>query len=323
MAKMSGWMKAGLFAGAGCLSIVGVIVIGLVVAATVARSRLNQMGDTNPVRSERTIALPAVSPAATPRQGAPPVETAPLRLTIDLQEGVFTIRPGAPGSDVQVEGMWAPALYELTQDDQETAGGRELTIRFASKGPTWVRMLGGMFDGQEDRQPRVTVVIPRGTPMDLDLSVGLGASRIDLGGLTLGELDLNLAMGEHRVDFTEPLPPGMRRLDLSASMGDVDIEHIGNTRAPIVEASGSMGNLRADLGGAWTPAAAAQVSFAQSMGELTVRVPTSVRLETAFETSMGEAQNRGAGAPETDDPQAALLRMKVATSMGETRIVRY
>jgi hypothetical protein len=297
MTKMSGWMKAGLFAGAGCLSIIGVIVIGLVVAAAAARSRLNQMGDTTPVRSERTIELSATAAARAAADDAPAAAGSPLRLRIDLQEGAFTIRPGAPGSEVQVEGTWAPALYELTQNERETAGGREVTIRFASKGPTWVRMLGGILDGQDSRQPRVTVVIPRGTVMDLDLSVGMGESRIDLGGLTLAELDLNLAMGEHRVDFTEPLPPGMRRLDLSASMGNVEIAHLGNTRAQLVEATGSMGNLSADLGGAWTPAASTQLSFAQSMGELTVRVPTSVRLETAFETSMGEAQNRGAGAP--------------------------
>jgi hypothetical protein len=319
---MSGWAKAGLFAGAGCLSIIGVVVIGVVVAATAARARLNQMGDTTPVASERTIALP-VDPDAAPSDGA--AVGAPLRVTIELHEGIFTIRPGTPGSGVQVQGTWAPALYELTETVHDDPDGRprEVRIRFGSKGPTWARIFGGIFDGQEDRQPRVTVLIPRGTPMDLDLDVGMGQSRIDLGGLSLAGLDLNLAMGEHRVDFTEPLPPGLRRLEVSASMGNVELERVGNTRAQVIEASGSMGNLRADLGGAWTPAAETQLSFAQSMGELTVRVPSSVRLETAFETSMGEAQNRGTGLPETDDPEAARLRMKVATSMGETRVVRY
>lgn len=70
-----------------------------------------------------------------------------------------------------------------------------------------------------------------------------------------------------------------------------------------------MGNLTADLGGAWPPGAAADLTFTQSMGELTLRVPTDVRLETDAE--------------QPKDPKAPTLRLRVSTSMGNSRVIRY
>ena len=55
MRKLSGWQKAGLIAGVGCFSILGVLVIGLVVAVVWARSTIADLGDTTPATVERTI----------------------------------------------------------------------------------------------------------------------------------------------------------------------------------------------------------------------------------------------------------------------------
>ena len=72
------------------------------------------------------------------------------------------------------------------------------------------------------------------------LRVSMGESRIDLGGLTLGELDLNLSMGEHRLDFGRPVVGALRRMRLDASMGDVSIEHLGNARSQALETSATL-----------------------------------------------------------------------------------
>ena len=50
--------------------------------------------------------------------------------------------------------------------------------------------------------------IPPGVPIDLTLNVTMGESRIDLGGLTLSELGLDLSMGNHEVDFSTPVADG-------------------------------------------------------------------------------------------------------------------
>lgn len=317
----SGWRTAGLIAGLGCLSIIVVIVGGVIIASFAARATLRNLGDTEPQRVERRIALP---PAGTDTAGGPAGDTArvmPLRLTLDLQEGFFTIRPGAPGSDLQVQGNYAPDLYELTQreDTDPATGVHRATVRFRSKAPAWARFFAG-FGGENG--PELTITIPRGAPIDLTLQMNMGRSEVDLGGLMLGAVNVTASMGEHRIDFREPVVEGMRELRFNTSMGNIELENLGNARADTIIASGSMGNLRADLGGAWPSGASADATFEQSMGELTVRVPSNVRVDADVRDAQSET-SRPQAIRQPDDPNAPTLRLRVTTSMGNARVVQY
>jgi hypothetical protein len=323
MKKLSGWQKVGLFAGIGCFSVIAIVLVGFAIAVSYARSTLASLGDTTPTRVERTIVIQPPT-AEAPAPGARPDVTTgaePMRLRVDLQEGSFDIKPGQPNGHVQVEGQFSEALYELTERTDTDDGKPRTTIRFRSKAPAWARMLGGM--GNRNDQPRLTILIPSRVPIDLSLNVGMGESRIDLGGLTLTELGLDLSMGNHEVDFKEPVVEGLLRLRLNAQMGNVTVDNLGNARAKTIATSGSMGNVTADLGGDWRPGSETEMSFTQSMGEVRLKVPTKVRLEADVRDSEGKKADRPADADQTTDPKAPLLRVRVSTSMGESRVTRY
>ena len=321
MSKMSGWQKAGLIAGAGCLSIIGVIVIGLIVAVAWARSVVSELGDTTPTRMERTIAIAPAAPVEADAAASAAADAGePMRLTVDLEEGNFMVRSGPPGRPVEVRGMYAPDLYQLTESHDPDS--RSTTIRFRSTAPQWARMLAGIGSGSGNR-PELTIVIPSGAKMDLSLRISMGESTVDLGGLTLRDLDLDMSMGEHRIDFLSPAAERLRRVRLSASMGNLNVENLGNARPEAIEGSGSMGNLTADLGGAWEPGSAATVTLTHSMGELTLRVPESVKLEAEIRESNSDGRPRRSDTRQTDDPNAPVIKLRVSSSMGETRVVRY
>jgi hypothetical protein len=331
MKKLSGWQKVGLFAGIGCFSFVALLVVGFGVAVFYAKSRLADLGDTTPTQVERTIAIQAPTAEAPPPSAeAPPPGTKPavttgnepMQLNVELQEGSFDIKPGEPNGQVRVEGRFSEALYELTQRTETQDGKARTTIRFRSKAPAWARMLAGIGNGDEER-PRLTLLIPPAVPIELSLNVSMGESRIDLGGLTLSELGLDLSMGNHEVDFRQPVVDGLTLLRLNTRMGNVRVENLGNARAKSVEASGSMGNLTADLGGDWRPGSEAELTFTQSMGEVRVNVPTKVRLEADVRDAEGKTRIVPSDADETKDPKAPVLRVRVSSSMGEGRVTRY
>jgi hypothetical protein len=106
-------------------------------------------------------------------------------------------------------------------------------------------------------------------------------------------------------------------------MGNVKVENLGNARAKSVDASGSMGNLTADLGGDWRPGSEAELSFTQSMGEVRVNVPTKIRLEADVRDSGGDIHKVPGDKDETTDPKAPVIKMHVSSSMGEARVTRY
>ena len=329
MGKMSGWQKAGLIAGVGCCSIIAMLVVAVVVAVAWARSTLAEFGDTNPTRVERSVTLSDTSARPEPGRGGraasgqnvAPSSAEPLQLEIDLEEGNFVIRPGPQDSQVRVEGTFSQNLYELTETHDPSEAGRasHTRIRFRSKAPAWARMLAGMGEGAG--RPTINVMIPEGVPMDLSLRVGLGESSIDLGGLSLRELTLDASMGNHRVDFRQPLASELDRVNLVARMGNISIGNLGNVRAKSIDAAGSMGNLIVDMGGDWKPGTESDVSVSHSMGELTVRVPRGIRLQTSG-TAPGDNQGRPDAADETK-ADAPTLRLRLNTSMGDSRISRY
>jgi hypothetical protein len=84
-----------------------------------------------------------------------------------------------------------------------------------------------------------------------------------------------------------------------------------------------MGSLNADLGGAWRPGSDVPLSFTHSMGELRLSVPRTVRLETSIVNSQDQRERRDEPADETADPDAPLLKLRITTSMGESRVTRY
>ena len=324
MKKLSGWQKVGLFAGIGCFSFVALLVVGFAVAVFYAKSTLADLGDTTPTQVQRTIAIQAPLAEAPPPGTKPAALTTngPMQLNVELQEGTFDIKPGEPNGRVQVEGRFSEALYELTQRTETQNGTERTTIRFRSKAPMWARMLAGIGNDDNNR-PKLTLLIPSAVPIELSLNVSMGESRIDLGGLTLSDLGLDLSMGNHEVDFRQPVVDGMTRFRLNARMGNVRVENLGNARAKSVDASSSMGNMTADLGGEWKPGSEAELSFTQSMGEVRVNVPNKVRLQADVRDAEGKTQNIGPDADETKDPKAPVLKVRVSSSMGEGRVTRY
>ena len=325
--KRSGWRLAAMIAGIGCLSIIAVIVGGVIIASMYARATLRNMGDSEPRSVSRRIELPSPEPVTAERgpSGKDRPATAPLRLTLDLKEGNFTIRPGQPGTDVQVEGQFSPGMYELL-DNRETdpaTGATQARIRFRSTAPPWARFFAGIT-GDSRSQPELTITIPRGKPLDLMLIMSIGRSDIDLGGLTLSDVSVNTSMGEHHVDFREPVAAGARELRFTTSMGNVVLENLGNARAESISGSGSMGNLTVNLSGAWLEGHEANVRFEQSMGELTVRVPANIRVDADVRSADGgESTNRTPEIRQPDDPKAPTVRLRVSTSMGNARVVQY
>jgi hypothetical protein len=183
-------------------------------------------------------------------------------------------------------------------------------------------MLAGITNDDNNR-PRLTLLIPPGVPIDLSLNVSMGESSIDLGGLTLSGLGLDLSTGNHEVNFRQPVVDGMTRFRLNARMGNVRVQNLGNARAKSVDASSSMGNLTADLGGEWKPGSEAELSFSQSMGEVHVSVPNKVRLQADVRDAEGKTQKIGPDDDETKDPKAPVIKVRVSSSMGEGRVTRY
>ena len=315
------WKKIVLVIVAAAVAMVLVLAAaatGGFVWATRAAARL---GEPTPEPVTRTIAIRDAGAEAVAAASERPL----LRLEIELQDGEFEIRPGPAGTGVQVNGAYAKAYYELTEEHTPAGdpAGPATLIRLRPTQSFWVRLAAQALDGTRGTPNTLTVTIPKQVPIALILKLHTGETRTDLGGLHLTDLEAELSMGEHRLDFSQPLSGRLRRMRVDGAMGEIRIEGIGNARPLETEVSGRMGSLTADLGGDWSTDAVADLTFDSTMGELRLDVPHAVRIAPDSDASavLGEAGRIPTGTGASGGvPQ---VRLHLSATMGEIRVRRY
>jgi hypothetical protein len=245
----------------------------------------------------------------------------PLRLDIILEEGSFEIVPGPPGSAVKVEGFYDPADYELTQEVEDGGDlGPEMTIRFRRTSS----FLALLFKEMNPGENKITITLPRGVPTALNLTVRKGESISELGGLMLTDLNVDMAMGEHELRFSEPAPGKFPQARVRSSMGEMDMIGLGNAHAENFLISGGMGEMRVDFGGAWPDNFVTNANIKFKMGEARISLPESVRLsdESSSSVLMGEGSRSAFQEDNPTDPSAPTLNLNVSMMMGESRVYR-
>ena len=323
MAQRTGWdWKTVFLVVVGAAAVVVVSLAALAAAGFVwAASTAERLGEPAPEPVTRTIATRDAAAAA----AAAGDREQPLRVGIELEEGEFEVRPGPPGSGVRVEGAYAKAYYDLIEEHTPAGepGGPATLIRLRPAHSFFVRLIGNALAGHDGAHNALTVTIPKGVPIALSLALRTGESRTDLGGLTLTDLDAELTIGEHRLDFSEPLAGRPHRMRVEGGMGELRLERLGNAGPREVVVSGRMGSLTVDLGGDWPGDAVADLTIDNSMGELRLQVPDTVRIAPDSDVSNSFGATGGIPAADEAVGEAPLLRLHLTNSMGETRIRRY
>jgi hypothetical protein len=319
--KKSGGSGCLKIAGFGCLAILGLALLasllvgGLVVsssrgddnwvAATLREEKIEPANRRTPATAEQVAdARTGIDlPTDLALTGA-----ASSHLTLELTGGSFELR-AHDGDTVEVEGDFDEDLFTLRQETTvEDDGSQAVTIHFAPQGRA--RFINNTIN-------RLTVLVPRNTPFVLDGKIQMGESDLDLGGLTLRDVDLELAMGDHRIEVSEPTRGVLERFAVQSRMGAVRYEGLGNASPLGVELRHRMGELRLDLDGAWLGDAA--ISMRCSMGECTATLPDTVRADVDASATMG---GRTVNLPDTSDlpADAPTLFVRARVLMGEVGI---
>lgn len=237
------------------------------------------------------------------------------KVVLDLDVGEFEIEPADPGEELSLETHIEPDLYRLEEKLERNDDG-SWTYRLV------VRPRGGMLGmmfrgGGNNSDSGITLRLPRDRPFDLVGTVGLGSTSIDLGGLLVRNVDLKAKVGEHTIDFSEPLPVPMESFRVDKSIGELTISRLGNASPAEVSLDQSVGELSVGLRGPW--AGDANLSIHNGVGEIGVDLPRDVRVD--FEGSSVGLGERNIRVPREQDlpPDAPTLHLDLSGSVGEVR----
>lgn len=288
---------------------------------------LTRPGEARPETQELTRPLPnqTAPPAVPGESGSTPPTAAtpgslesselgtalisgePVRLVLHLSKGSFDIEPGPAGEPLRVVADYDAARYKLEEVYDE--GDRRYEVRFDAR-HGWASLIGS-----NDNRNHVRVIVPRGYPLSIEGKIAMGESHLELGGLHLAEVNLDLGMGDHTLTFSEPTTAPLERLEIDGSMGELTLDEIGNASPRRVRFAHSMGDFDGDLSGAWRNDAEIEVRC--GMGECRLRTPdgVAVNIERAS-IGLGESTTRGAERDRTLPPGAPTLTIRASGSMG-------
>ncbi len=174
--------------------------------------------------------------------------------------------------------QWAP---EVMYEDQT------LTIRQGGEEKDW-----GIPTGEVGRmRNKWELAFSPGVPLDIDLKAGAGKGLLDLTGLQLTALDLDVGAGDLEVRFDEPNPAQMRRLTLDAGASTVKLIGIGHAGPDHMQVQGGVGDMTLDLTGDWP--ASADIDITAGVGSLTLRLPDDVGVEVDVEGGLSKVEVTG------------------------------
>lgn len=229
-------------------------------------------------------------------------------LELDLAGGSFVLE-AYDGETIEVENDYDEGSHRFEQSTTVEDDGSEHT-----KITLQPRM---RFNFEDNGRKRLTIRVPRDRPLALRGEVKQGESDLDIGGLAVREVDLELTMGDHRLSASEPTSGVMERMSIAGRMGAVRLSDIGNASPYGIEVTHRMGELRLDLEGSWRNDAA--ISMRCRMGQCTADVPLGVRAEVDASAFMG---GRSVSVPDDEDlpADAPTLLLRARATMGEVQV---
>lgn len=308
------WIKRGCL-GCGLLVVLAVVASGALWMVFVSRAgeepRPEHVESAHPLPSVPEPAPPdgsALPGVALPAAGRPE----PLRVDLDIVASEVEVEPGPAGEPIRLEATYDTRRFDL-EETFDAASGR-YRVRFRNRRPLF--FVGRVESGSN----HLRLVVPRDHPVAIDGRIRMGESRLELGGLWVTDVDLRLGAGEHRLSFAEPLREPLGRFDLQSGVGEVEIRRLGNASPAEAEIHQGVGELTADLSGAWRRDARVEVKL--GIGECRVRAPDEAALRVVdSDIGLGQKSIRAASS-RTPVPGEPTVELTVSGGIGEVQVER-
>jgi hypothetical protein len=127
--------------------------------------------------------------------------------------------------------------------------------------------------------------------LDMDIKAGAGQGELDLTGLQIEKLDVDLGAGDFTINFDEPNTAEMSRFTLDTGAARLEINGIGNASPEEMVVQGGAGEITLDLTGDWTRSADIEVTA--GVGRLVLRLPEDIGVRVDVEGGLANVEASG------------------------------
>ena len=124
-------------------------------------------------------------------------------------------------------------------------------------------------------------------PMDLTLELGVVKGELNLGGLKISSLYLEIGVSQANINFDQPNPVSMRHCSIEGGVGKLQVRNLGNANIKDFIFQGGVGSYVLDFAGEYQQNTHAKIEL--GMGKLRLYLPeyigTRIKLSKSFLSS--------------------------------------
>lgn len=203
-----------------------------------------------------------------------------LQVHVEYGAGTFRVRAAEQGLLYRMHLRYDEDLFE---PQAELDGTR---LRLGVEGVD-----GSVRLGKKHRGGEMNLDLARGIPMDLDLEFGAVRAEIDLGGLSLTDLDLSTGASESTVDVSEPNPEFLRRASFEVGAADFTARRLGNLNAESIGVDAGVGSVALWFDGNWRRDT--HVAVQMGLGSLELRFPEGLGVKLTKDSFLTSLDSEG------------------------------
>lgn len=161
------------------------------------------------------------------------------------------------------------------------------------------------------------------TPMDLTLDMGACKAEVDLGGVPVRELNIDVGAASGTLEFSAPNPERMKEFQIDAGASSLDIISVGNANFEHFKFSGGAGSFDLDLRGTYSGESEVEIEVGLGNADIILPKGLPVRIESdnsewfsSVDLHGGDVEEIGEGVYESPDFENAKIRLTISLDVG-------
>lgn len=207
-----------------------------------------------------------------------------LHVTLDFSGGTLVLLPAATGQLYAIKLNYdADHSSPIQRYDPRTG---ILRLGVESTGSNGIRVTS-----RRQLEQTARIEFAPDVPLVLYANLGAGDASLDLGGMTLTELNLHGTASRATVDFSQPTRGGCKSATFTVGAAELDVRHLAAAGCAAVRVDGAIGSVSLAFDGAWRRDGTLTVDL--SMGGLTLKVPRGTGVRVAAERFLAPFDGQG------------------------------
>jgi len=212
-------------------------------------------------------------------------------LECDLGAGEFSIRPKDMVEAAIVDITYNPRRIEYYVNSEEKRG--KCYIELESEHRSHSNM------DSEDNIWEIVLSTKYETTIEMD--IGACEAEIDLGGIPLRELTIDVGAASGLLEFSAPNPTRLEEIDIDAGASSLEIRDLGNANFDYFNFDGGAGSFDLDLRGKYDGESEISIDIGLGSADITLPKDVPVRIETDGGNWLSSVDIHGGDVDEIDE----------------------